>query len=169
MNCTDLDARLTEWLGGSLSERDARALEAHAASCDDCGARLEQLSRPVSLAATITPPPALRASVLTAVRQRRLSRIWRRGLVTASAVAAVALLAIALQPHRKEASDAPRGASMRMASERVKPELAALAAAEQELVAALAGTPDDAALQRALEDLRRQRVALERIVQQVAS
>ena len=169
MNCTDVDARRTDWLSGSLSERDARALEAHAAGCDACGARLEQASRPSALATTIPPPPALRASVLAAVRQRRRGRIWRRRLVAASAVAAVALLAVTLQPHRKQASDLPRGASMRMASERVKPELAALASAEQELIAALADTPGDAELQRALEDLRRQRVALERIVQPVAS
>ena len=45
MTCADLDRVMADWLRGTLAEPEARRLEAHAAECPACEARLEQASR----------------------------------------------------------------------------------------------------------------------------
>jgi anti-sigma factor RsiW len=169
MTCADLDRLLTDWLRGALAEPEARDLEAHAAECPACEARLEQASRLSHTLAEPSLPPGLRHSVLGAVsaaHRRRRQRAW---ITFATGVAALVILGVAVQPRRKEASDVPRGAVILLAADRARPELEALDHAESELLLALRSAPSDAVLTHALEDLRRQRVELQRLVREAAS
>lgn len=169
MTCADVDRRFTDWLAGALSEADARALEAHAASCIVCGDRLEATTRFAPLPPEVTPPLTLRDTVLQSVRQFRTRRRRAQWLAMTTAVAAVLLLALAVQPRRKHASDVPGGAAILFAADRARPELTALDAAEAELLTALRASPNDLSLTHALDALRRQRSQLQRLVRDVAS
>ena len=169
MNCADTNRRFDEWLAGTMSETEARALEAHAAECAACGERLEQATRFPPLAAELTPPSSLRSEVLRAVSQSRSRHQRTRWLVTAGGIAAVIVFALVQQPRQKHASDVDNGAAILFARERARPELESLDAAERELAGALRNNPGDRALAHALEDLRRQRLLLQKLVREAAS
>lgn len=169
MNCADVDRRFAEWLAGSLSEAEARALEAHAVGCDACGDRFEAATRQAALPGTLAPPPALRAEVLGAVAQLRARRRRAKWWATASGIAAVLFIALVSQPRRKQASDVDYGAAILFAMDRARPEFAALDAAERDLVAALKEAPADRGLAQALEDVRRHRTELQRLIREAKS
>jgi hypothetical protein len=169
MTCADTDRRFAEWLAGTLPEADARALEAHAGECAACGDRLERAFTLPTLPAEVTPPSSLRADLLASIAGARRRQRRVRWLVSASAVAAVMFFALVQQPRRKEADDLDNGAAILFAMERARPELESLDEAERELTAALQRTPDDRALAHALEDLRRQRQQLQKLVRGAAS
>ena len=120
-----------------------------------------------SLPLEIAPPPSLRASTLRAVARERIIRRWRRAAGTVIAVAAMVVVAIALQPRRKSASDFPGAGRELLARDHAKPDFEALDNAEQEITAALQQQPEDAQLTAALTRVRRQRDALRQLIAQV--
>jgi len=115
----------------------------------------------------IAPPPALRAATLEAVRRARRAGRWRRTVGAVVAIAAMVIVAIALQPHRKSASDFPGAGRELLARDHAKPDFDALDQAERELTSALQRQPDDAQLNAALARVRRQRDALHQLIAQV--
>ncbi|MEO5799758.1 MAG: zf-HC2 domain-containing protein [Gemmatimonadales bacterium] len=169
MTCADTDRHFDEWLAGTLSESDARALEAHAAGCDACGPRLDQASLPGTLPTEIAPPATLRHEVLAAIAQRRRPHRRTRWLISASGIAAVLAFALLQQPRQKHASDRDNGAAILYAMDRARAEFEKLDAAEAEVAVALRATPEDRSLLRSLEDLRRQRAQLQKLVREAAS
>lgn len=170
MTCAECEARLDAWRAGTLPEREARALEAHAAECAACHARLDAASRlDLALPPAIAPPPALRDAVLRARRAHRARRRWGAGLLLAGGATAAAMLAIALHPQQKRATDVPDGAAWLLASERARASFAELDGAERELQAALRAHPDDRDAAERLEMVRRLRRALEHQIRESTS
>lgn len=170
MTCAECDARFDAWLAGTLPEAEARAMEAHAAECAACEARLDAASRvPVGVPAEIAPPPAVRDAVLREVRGRRARRRWGAWIVLAGGATAAALLLITLRPREKRASDVPDGAAWLLAAERAKASFTELDGAERELQAALQAHPDDRDAAERLELVRRMRRALQHQIRESTS
>jgi anti-sigma factor RsiW len=167
MTCAECIQRMSAWRDGTLTDAEARELEAHAASCERCGAELEVLSRVGSVAREIEPPPGLRDATLRAVERQRTRTRWQRTATGVAAIAALAFIAIALQPHRKSASDFPGAGRVLLAMDRARPEFAELDRAERDLDAAIAASPNDADLSAARQRVRRQRDLLQQLVDQV--
>jgi hypothetical protein len=76
-------------------------------------------------------------------------------------------VAIALQRHRKSASDFPGAGKVLLAMDRARPEFAELDRAEHDLDVALGEHPGDADLSKAIQRVRRQRDLLHQLVDQV--
>ena len=78
--CAEIRERLSVYLDGELPAAEATALEAHLAVCPACADEAEKLRRLCAelAAAALTPPPALRAKVLAAVRREKRARMIRR-------------------------------------------------------------------------------------------
>lgn len=168
MSCSEWTDRVAAWHAGTLTETEARALEAHAAACPGCAAALEA-APPLPRPAVPPLPDALRATVLGAVAARRARRHTMRvaGMV---AVAAVAVIAVQLAtPRTKSGQDRPNGASHLLAADRARPQFAALDRAERELEAALRDAPGDTDLAGRLRTLRESRGALQRLVRDAAT
>ncbi len=169
MTCAEFAERLDGWLAGILSETDARAVEQHAAECASCGELLEARNRPLDLPREVMPPPALRGITLQAVARRRRLRSWRRGLLSAAGIAALALLTLLSRPRVKSASDFPGAGQELLARAHARPEFGELDAAERDIERALRDHPGDADLTEALQRIRRQREELQHLVSQVRS
>ena len=94
LTCDDVSTRdlIARYAGGTLSEEDAEALEAHCLECDDCGADLEAAMdlRGVLLASPAEFRPGARESLPALVT----SRGWTRRWPAAAAVAATLMLAV---------------------------------------------------------------------------
>lgn len=125
----------------------------------------DELAR--QLPSEIAPPPYLREATLRAVIRRRAVRRWRRLGASAAAIAAIALLAVMLQPHRKSASDLVGAGKVLLAEAHARPAFSELDKAEHDLEVALRDHPTDADLSTALARVRRERDALRQLVQQV--
>jgi anti-sigma factor RsiW len=72
--CREFVELVTDYLEGTLPERDRVRMEAHLADCDGCTGYLEDMRRMVgSLHATPDPPPddATREALLRAFRELR--------------------------------------------------------------------------------------------------
>jgi anti-sigma factor RsiW len=102
MNCQEFEIALHPYVDGELPVNEMTAAEAHAAECRRCGTlarrqgEFRQLLRdqPREVA-----PPALRASILVALRRQRRRAIVRPWLVApALAAATAAVLTLALLP-----------------------------------------------------------------------
>ncbi len=168
MTCNELDLVLESYLRGDLDLGGVSAVETHAAGCTRCE-RLLDARTAVALSPLIVAPPAeVRPAVLSAIREARWRRGWRRagGL---AAVAAAAIMLLMAQPNRKRASDVPGGASILLAAERARPEFAALDQAARELEAALRAQPNDPELQAFLASVHARRAALSRLIRDAAS
>lgn len=97
--------RLSGYLDGELREDEARAIEAHLATCERCAAELEALRQLAELTAGLSAPrveepqwartwDAVAARVRRAAPRRRASGVWpvvRWALVPAAAAALIAL------------------------------------------------------------------------------
>jgi hypothetical protein len=169
MTCADINARLAAWFAGTLSEVEARAVEAHAAGCATCGPRLDAASRLGELRREITPPVGLRDATLRRVAERRAAARWRRRAAGVAAVAAIMLLVVLARPGQKSASTLPPADPALLAMAHARPELAALDAAERDVQVALQEHPDDEALAATLQRIRRQRETLQRLVTEAKS
>ena len=55
LSCQELVELVTDYLEGSLGERDTRAFEAHLADCDGCTEYLEQMRTTIRVVGTLTP------------------------------------------------------------------------------------------------------------------
>jgi anti-sigma factor RsiW len=179
MTCHEVESQLDAYARGTLSDNDARAIEAHAGVCADCAARLEALPQPVG--ATFSPPlpQQIRLATLTAVAQRQRQRTQRRWLggtliAAAAAAAIVAVPRVANRTHAIPAAavatrtdTAPTDASPagRIAAARAMTEFNALDAAAQELQSALVATPNDAELRILLAAVHTRRDELRRRVE----
>ena len=195
IRCDDLERSLDDYLAGRLSERDAIALELHAASCARCEARLEAVTRrPVDLSAAL--PATLREDTLRAVESARTgsrgrhaqpirrSWAWTGGL---TAIAAAALIYVVTQRTvpPQEVIDSTRSsavatatepdvpsrerAAARLADQEAQSEFAALDEAGKELEAALAAAPADRELRAYLSAVRARRDELARRVKAATS
>ena len=180
MTCQQFDRIEADYLSGTLSETDARALEAHAASCASCEARLDAKTRRDVTAFAPTLPPELRTRTLAAVRARRSAgrrarRWWTAGI---AAAAAAVVLSVGVARFTSAPADDPTttvatqdtavspAATLAMLSSR--DEFAALDEAIRELETALAASPGDAELQAFLASAIARRTELERQVKDAA-
>jgi anti-sigma factor RsiW len=99
------EERLSAYLDGELPEAEARAIEAHLASCERCAADLEALRQLEELTRGLAAPPVDEAEWSArwegvaarvhrrapAARASRLRRVVRLALVPAAAAALIAL------------------------------------------------------------------------------
>lgn len=167
-NSRHLDGQLADYLAGRLAEADAEALEAHAGSCERCGALLEAATRlELDLSAAVAPPPEIRAAVLGQLHPRRLPT--RRWLVPA-AIAATLVIGFALTRPTPKSAMIPRSANpAAIAASRADGEFDRLATARREVEAALRVDPGNGELEAALVRLDDQRRRLERLVMEFES
>ena len=93
-----MDAKLNEYVDGTLATRDRASVEAHLAGCAGCRAAVAELRRLVAearqLPATITPPRDLWPVIGRRIVQRatwNVQRVWWRRALAAAAVLAIAL------------------------------------------------------------------------------
>ena len=191
-----IDRLLDDYLAGTLSEGEALAIEAHAASCARCEDRLEAATRrPVELVGAL--PATLREDTLRAVavartvppqhvaRKVRAPWAWAGGI---TAIAAAALVYIVTQrtvpspPHNVDSTRSPavataidseipsrERAAARLADQEAQSEFAALDEADKELEAALAAAPADRELRAYLSAVRARRDELARRVKAATS
>ena len=75
LSCQELVELVTDYLEGSLEERDTRAFEAHIAGCDGCTEYLEQIRRTIRVVGTLAPNDLTQAAE-TALLQA--FRDWKR-------------------------------------------------------------------------------------------
>jgi hypothetical protein len=95
MTCQELDARLDDWVDGTLAAGAAAEVEAHLASCPHCqeqARRMRQLlAHAASLPRSVTPPRDLWPGIARRLeRERRWS--WTGGLQPWALAAAAAVL-----------------------------------------------------------------------------
>lgn len=194
MSCDDLDRALPDYLAGALSEREALALERHAASCARCEARLDAATRrPVSLELPDALRDGLRKDTLRAVASSRTARsasrtwMWAGGVTTMAAAALVFIVMRGTIPSDGSpgAVDSARGpdavfadmdevpararVAARLADQEARSEFAALDAAAREIEAALAAAPADRELRAYLSSVRARRDELARRVKAATS
>lgn len=164
MTCADPNT-LRRYLSGDLDLEAALALEHHAVDCAECGAQLDALVVPGvdRLPRDVAPPPSLRAATLDAMRKGRSPRRRWMGPLAVAAAAAIVLVAIQPSPKRAATPDNPIAA---VAASRAQPELAELDRAEQELIDALAASPDDPDLHAYLTTVQARRAAITRLVRE---
>ncbi|MGH7524715.1 MAG: zf-HC2 domain-containing protein [Gemmatimonadales bacterium] len=164
MTCTFPSEQVDAWLAGTLTEAEAAAVERHAAACPLCAARLDAGTRFDPLARELSPPAALRASILDLVAKRRARRNRWRWAAGAGAIAATVAILLSIRPHSRSATTVPGDTHAVNATTRAQPDFAALDAAEHDVLDALRSHPEDAGLVDALNRIRRQRDELHRIV-----
>ena len=75
LSCQELVELITDYLEGTLGERDARAFENHIAGCDGCTEYLEQMRTTIRVVGTLTPNDLTQAAE-TALLQA--FRDWKR-------------------------------------------------------------------------------------------
>jgi hypothetical protein len=167
MTCAEFNERFAAWLGGILTDADARAVEQHAAECDACGGRLDAASPVGELSRALAPPSSLREITLRAVAQRRAIARWRRVVVGVAGIAAIAALVLVSRQAQMSTSDIQGPPIELLAVSHARPELAALDAAERDVEKALREQPADSTLAGELVRIRRQRDAMQRLVAQV--
>ena len=99
MMCPYMEAKLNEYVDGTLTARDRASVEAHLAQCSGCRTAVAELrslaAAAVSLPKSIEPRRDLWAAIETRIGQRaawNVQRIWRPAL----AAAAVLVVALAL-------------------------------------------------------------------------
>lgn len=169
--CTVFDARVELYLAGELSPGEVEALEQHASECERCGPVMESRTRlDQALGKELAPDPVHRDVVLAAVAARR-SRSRRRQWWVPAAMAAGVLMALGLlRPDVKSGQRPPvEGSPAALAAERADGEFRQLDAARAELRDAIAKSPSDPMLLRALERLDAQRKSLENLIQEFES
>jgi hypothetical protein len=169
--CAVFDAQMERYLSGSLSAAEAEALELHAGECERCGPVMESRTRLERvLPPELVPDPARRDAVLTAIATR--THQARRGRWWVPAVMAAGLmLAFGLTRPRAKSGQLPpvAGSPAAIAAERADGEFRQLDAARAELRDAIAKSPRDPVLLRALERLDAQRKSLENLIQEFES
>ncbi|HEX2682026.1 MAG TPA: zf-HC2 domain-containing protein, partial [Candidatus Dormibacteraeota bacterium] len=146
MMCGEWEARLNEYVDGTLAASEQAAVDAHVAACPSCRAALAELRELVTGAAalprSIEPGTELWADVARRITRRApRERWWRERLFWAGAMAAAASLVIALgiarwvrRPEPVELTTATRWAAAAAAYDRAARELAgALAGARERL------------------------------------
>ncbi|MEO5825579.1 MAG: zf-HC2 domain-containing protein [Gemmatimonadales bacterium] len=166
MRCADANA-VRRYLAGELDPGDAISLELHAAGCAACGAQLLAAVIPgvTGLPREIAPPRGLRDATLAAMQRAHPRR--RRWIVPVALAAAAAVVLMVIQPAPKKAATRLNPTAA-VAARRAQPELAALDRAEQELVDALAASPDDPELHAYLTTVQARRAAIARLVREAA-
>jgi anti-sigma factor RsiW len=75
LSCQELVELITDYLEGSLDERDLRAFEGHLAACDGCTEYLEQMRTTIRLVGTLTPNDLTQAAETTLLQA---FRDWNR-------------------------------------------------------------------------------------------
>jgi anti-sigma factor RsiW len=75
LSCQELVELVTDYLEGTLDERDVRAFEAHLAGCDGCTEYVSQMRTTIRLVGTLTPNDLSKAAE-TALLQA--FRDWKR-------------------------------------------------------------------------------------------
>jgi anti-sigma factor RsiW len=75
LSCQELVELITDYLEGTLGERDTRAFESHIAGCDGCTEYLDQMRRTIRVVGTLTPNDLTQAAE-TALLQA--FREWKR-------------------------------------------------------------------------------------------
>jgi hypothetical protein len=125
MTHEELQGRLLDLAYGELSPREAREVEAHAASCEACRAELARIqgTRRVMSALPVEPAPERGERVLVAAAREAAGRrrergpvprwLWRGALVAlpVAAVLAVSVRIIDMRPKGREGPDALLGDS----------------------------------------------------------
>lgn len=110
MKCSKIRERLSLYIDGALDEMSTRELEKHTAECSECAQELSVMRMLVDAAhevEMVEPPTALRADILTAVRElqpetwlRRTIRMltaptttrWAAGVSAAAVIAAAVIV-----------------------------------------------------------------------------
>ena len=169
--CATVAAQLEPYLAGQLSEADSEALELHASECDRCGPLLEERGRlDLALAREVAIDPVHRDRVMTRIASRQRA-VTRRQWWVPVAMAASALLVFGLLRPPVKSGQGPvvEGSPAAIAAERADGEFRHLDAARAELRDAIAKSPDDPMLHRALERLDAQRKSLENLIREYES
>ena len=136
-----MDAKLNEYVDGTLAARDRASVEAHLAECARCRAAVAELRRLVAeardLPRSIEPSRDLWAAIETRIVQRatwNVQRRWWRGALAAAAVLVIALGVYRLLPP-SAAHDRPVGqgwAGVQADFDRASDDLSRVLAAERE-------------------------------------
>lgn len=109
MMCPDMEARLNEYVDGSLAAPDRAAVEAHLAGCTGCRAAVAELRALVAagqrLPRSIVPKRDLWAGVAARIaartnERREAGRWWREWTLWAGALATAAALVLAFALYR---------------------------------------------------------------------
>jgi anti-sigma factor RsiW len=101
MNCQEFEIALHPYVDGELPVSEMTAAEAHAADCWRCAAlarREREFRQLLRNQPREVAPPALRASIRTALRQQRRRAILRPWLVAPALAAAAAVVTLVLLP-----------------------------------------------------------------------
>jgi anti-sigma-K factor RskA len=100
-----MDAKLNEYVDGTLAARDRASVDTHLAECAGCRDAVAELRRLVAgarqLPRTITPPRDLWPLIGQRIGQRatrKVHRVWWRGAFAAAAVLVIALGVYRLLP-----------------------------------------------------------------------
>ncbi|HET9064799.1 MAG TPA: zf-HC2 domain-containing protein [Gemmatimonadales bacterium] len=165
------DAEREAYLAGQLPTPEAEAFEAHAGSCEPCGAVLEAATRlSVTLPRELPPPIGIRSRVLAALPVRRRRGLRRHWWMPVAIAAGVGIAVLVLTPAKKPAQAAREAAATAaLARAHAAQPLAMLDAAEAELTSALAAAPGDPGLEDALARLASQRRSLLTLVEEFES
>lgn len=180
LHCADVTRLRDAYVAGALDERTSRAIEAHAAICDECGGQLDAITRVSLDGYAPLPPVATRERTLAAVRRPRLMRhvpLWGGALAIAAAVTVFVAgpwrdgtPATSAAPVSVVAEAGERGQSpAEIAAARSASEFEALDAAARELQQALDAAPDDDELRDFLASIRARRAELAQRVKDAAS
>ncbi len=97
MDCSEVKEKLNLYVDGMLDDAEKQSLEAHAASCPQCGKALSdalRLKRSLASLGEVEPPAGLAASAMRKAKRRHVP--WYA--YSAAAAAAVVALAFALSP-----------------------------------------------------------------------
>ena len=167
MTCDEFDAQLAAYHDRTLNALACDTLEAHAATCDRCGHSMERATAGTLPAFAPSLPAALRTPVLRAVAARRQRSRAIRIASASGLLGAAALLAVMLQPSRKQAQIAVADSiavapviAADAADDRSRSEFMALDDAARELESALARAPNDPQLSAFLQSVSARRVEL---------
>jgi negative regulator of sigma E activity len=134
MRCEEVEARLGDYVEGTLGPSERHAVEAHLRECAACATLAGDLARVHQLAASLDrlpPPPAAWARVAERTglnpHEERPSKAWRHGWMALAAAACVVLAVALVIVLRQEKSD--NGAT-RAAAPATAPTQAAVPVAE---------------------------------------
>ena len=135
-----LDAKLNEYVDGTLAARDRASVEAHLAECAGCRTAVAELRALVAGAAalpkTIEPGRDLWATIERRIRQRaawNVRRVWWRGALAAAAVFVIVLGLYRLLPPSTALDRPGQGwAAVQADFDRASDELSRILAVERE-------------------------------------
>jgi len=138
-----MDAKLNEYVDGTLATRDRASVEAHLAGCAGCRAAVAELrslsAAAASLPRSIEPGRDLWVAIESRIRQRatwNVQRVWWRPALAAAAVLAIALGMYRLLPpfaaHYRPAGEWAGWAAVQADFDRSTDELSRILAAERQ-------------------------------------